>query len=412
MLDRNRALATLLLAVAVAWHILAVTAPPKILGPVKDTTGRDFASYHYAVQAAVQGENPYDTKVLKRLARQDGTRNSVHPFFYPPPYVLVMTAALPFDLETGYLLWYWLNELCLLACALVLMRWWRGLDPRLPVALTACIALMSAVAYSLQMGQVNFVVMLMVILGLWADDRDRPITGGALVGLACMLKMSSAVFVAWWLLRGRWIAVASAIGCAIGTSMLALPLVDGATQWQFYTDILPKFGSGDYNGLVIKIAMFGNHSVPNVIDQILPGHANQLSAAGQALSGAATLTLVTVLGLRFRHEPRDIWSLAGQIAAVSCAALLIPVYTYEHHLVWALPAMALAALGVWTGRLGPRWAIPVGLALAALCYPLPQLKQLATQVLDGWPIAAWLIQELKFAGLLTVFAAAARLGGR
>ena len=410
MSDRNRALASLLLVVAVVWHALAVVAPPRIGGPTKNTEGRDFASYFYAVEAAAQGSDPYDTKVLDSLAKRDGTRDSVHPFFYPPPYLLLMTWALPFDLETGFLLWYWLNELALLVASLALLYWWRALGDELPVALAACIALMFGVVYSLQMGQVNFIVLALVIIGLWQDQKERPVVGGALVGLACMLKMSPALFVAWWLLRGRWVAVAAACGTALGYTLLALPLVDASEQWRFYTEVRPRFGSGDSNGLVIKIEMFGNHSGPNVINQLVPGEGNKLSAAGQALSSTASLGLLGGLGWLLRRAPRDAWALAGQVSAVSCATLLVPVYTYEHHLIWALPAMALSATAVWKQRLPTTWALPVGLALAALCYPLPNLKQLAVTSASDWPAIAWMLQELKFAGLLTVFAASVRLG--
>ena len=410
MSDRNRTLATLLMAVAIVWHVLSVLAPPKLGGPTKDTAGRDFASYFYAVEAAASGQDPYDVANLDALAQRDGTRSTVHPFFYPPPYLLAMTWALPFDLESGYTLWYWLNELFLLVAALALVRWWRALGTELPIALAGVIALMYGVVYSLQMGQVNFVVLALVVVGLWQDQQQRPVIGGALVGLACMLKMSPALFVAWWLLRRRWVAAAAACGAALGYTLLALPLVDAQDQWRFYTQVLPKFGSGDYNGLVIKIGMFGNHSLPNLIDQVFPGVENKLSPAGQALSSLASISLVGVLGWLLRRAPRDAWALAGQVAAVSCATLLIPVYTYEHHLVWAIPAMALSATAVWKGRLAPAWGVPVGLALAALCYPLPHLKQLAVTTLADLPVAAWMLQELKFAALLTVFAASIRLG--
>ncbi|MFT4621593.1 MAG: alpha-1,2-mannosyltransferase [Myxococcota bacterium] len=412
MSDRNRALTSLLLAVAVVWHVLSVVAPPKIGGPTKDTEGRDFASYYYAVQAAADGSDPYEVSSLNALAKRDGTRTSVHPFFYPPPYLLAMTWVLPMDLGTGFTLWYWLNELFLLVAALSLVRWWSALGEEFRVALAGCIALMFGVVYSLQMGQVNFIVLALVVVGLWQDQKERPVIGGALLGLACMLKMSPALFVAWWLLRRRWVAAAAACGAALGYTLLALPLVGAQAQWRFYTEVLPKFGSGDYNGLAIQIDMFGNHSLPNVLNQLVPGIDNTLSPTGQALSTAASIALVVGLGWVLRAAPRDGWALAGQVAAVSCATLLIPVYTYEHHLIWALPAMSLAATAVWTGRLSKIWGAPVGLAVAALCYPLPNLKQLAITTFSDWSFAAWVTQELKFVALLTVFAAATRLGAR
>ena len=54
---------------------------------------RDYATYHYAVQEAVDGGDPYIKKRLSRRAKAEGTRTSVHPYFYPPPFLLLLTWA-------------------------------------------------------------------------------------------------------------------------------------------------------------------------------------------------------------------------------------------------------------------------------------------------------------------------------
>src|SRR6056300_1058504 len=48
---------------------------------IHSRSGRDYASYHYAVQAVEQGKSPYRTENLDRLAQAEGTRKQVHPFF-------------------------------------------------------------------------------------------------------------------------------------------------------------------------------------------------------------------------------------------------------------------------------------------------------------------------------------------
>jgi hypothetical protein len=410
MLDRNRPLVRLIFAVAVVWHVLSVLAPPKLGGgPTDDTAGRDFASYYYAAQVAVDGGDPYLKDALDEAARADGTRNEVHPFFYPPPFLLVMTWALPFDLLTGYRLWYWLNEAALLLAAWALWRWWKPLSRSTGLSIAVCGAAMAAIPFSHQMGQVNFIVMAAVFIGLWRERQHQPVLGGILVGIACMLKMSPAVFVAWWILHRRWTAVAAAIGTALGLSVLTIPLVGVSEQVRFYTEILPAFGSGNYNGLIIRIDMFGNHSIPNLINQLSPGIGNELSSLGRVLSSTAILALVGLLGWLFAGYPDDDWRYNGQAAAVAAASLLVPVYTYEHHLVWALPAMIFVVVAIYERRVSPRQVVLLALALAILCFPLPYLKQLKVSFFQG-TLVGWGIQEAKFAALLVIFAAAAWFG--
>ncbi len=121
----KRALPWLLLICVVAYGVQA-------LGPWKARTwrashGRDFASYYYAVQVAADGADPYVKRALSRRARQDGTRQGgVHPFFYPPPYLLSFAWVLPLSLEQAFHAWYWMEHLFLLAVLLSLWRWAPG----------------------------------------------------------------------------------------------------------------------------------------------------------------------------------------------------------------------------------------------------------------------------------------------
>ena len=122
---RSKTPLLLLTLLAVAWHVFALFNPPDLGGSaLKNTMGRDFASYYYAARVAATGENPWDTAKLSAVAREDGTRTKVHPFFYPPPYLILVSWAPAMDLQTAYDLWFWLQELALVGVVLILWRWW------------------------------------------------------------------------------------------------------------------------------------------------------------------------------------------------------------------------------------------------------------------------------------------------
>ncbi len=334
----------------------------------------------------------------------------MHPFFYPPPFVGLVVWSVPLSLETGFAVWFVLNELCLIAACLALWAWWRPLGTAVGPTLAILVALSYGIAYSDELGQANFPVLLLVIVGLW-QERQRPALAGVLVGLACMMKMSPALIVAWWLLRRRWVPVAASLAAALVSSLLVMGIVSPRTQWRFYSQILPQFGSGDYNGLVIKIEMFGNHSIPNLLHQWFPSGSNRLSGTARALSGASTLGLAALLGGLFHRPTGDPLRLAGQASAVLVTMLLVPVYTYEHHLVFALPALVLAIAAVERGHLSAAWAAPIGAAAAVYAFELPGLKQLAARVITEANLAAyWGVQELKFAALLVLLGASCRIG--
>lgn len=401
-----------LLGVAAAiWHLCAVLSPAWLLAADSEQA-RDFASYYYAVRVASDGGDPYDRAALNAASRQDGTRRGVHPFLYAPPFLLTMAWVQPLDLQTAYRVWFWLHEACALLAAVALWRWWRPLGGALPLAIAVLWALMTAIPNNHAMGQANFPGLLLALLGLWQTERGRPWLGGALLGVACMLKMSPALWVFWWLVRREWWAVAAAVATAVALSVLTLPLAGPEVQLGFYTRILPTFSNGGYNGLGVPIELFGNHSLPNLFHQWFPSGKGTLSTPARALSSAAGLLSLAGLALLFRAPPPDAVARAGQAAAFGVLLLLLPVYTYEHHLVFALPAAVLAVLAVERGWLGGAWAVAIGVAVTFLLFDLQLLRALCEDLSGPWRGLVNLVREAKMVSLLGLLAAAATLGIR
>ncbi len=410
MSKHPQALGLLILAFSLLWHLLSATVPPRT-PPPEGTLGRDFASYYYAAVVAQQGQDPYDPALLAEAAQADGTRDSVHPFFYPPPFLWSVAWAPSMSLVDGFDLWFWLNELALLVAVALLWSAWRPLGPAVGVVLALAVALSSGVAYSQELGQANFGVLALIAAALHQQDR-RPWLAGILLGTACMWKMSPALLVAWWLLRRRWVAAGAACGWAVVSSVLTLPLLGIDEQRRFYTEILPSFSSGAYNGLEIQISMFANHSLPNVLDQIWPGENNQLSATARAASGVISVAGLGAMAAAFFRPNAEPFAQAAQASAVLVWMLLVPVFTYEHHLVFALPALVVATVAVAEGRLAAPWAPAVGVGWALWSTGAPAMRALVQKVLGEGSAAGWAAQESKFFLLWLLLAATLWLGSR
>ncbi len=413
----KRALPWLLLACFVVYGVQA-------LGPWKARTwradsARDFASYYYAVQVAADGGDPYAKRALTVRAREDGTRKGgVHPFFYPPPFLLSFAWVLPLDLQAAFHTWFWVEHLFLLAVMLALWRW----HPSRPMALALGVmaASFSPIPDNDWMGQANLFVLACVVPGLLLVERGRWRLGGALVGLGCMLKMSPALLVAWWLLQGRWRPVLAAVITALALSLASLPLVGVDVQWRFFTEVLPGFGSGDYNGLTVPITLTHNHSIPSLLHELFGGGATtSLEPTAGWVSRFITLALLGLLGWRFRRPGADPLAALCQVGVVVVLMLVLPVYTYEHHMVWMLVPYAAAFAALAAGRLGKLWWVLLVLAYLVQALPLDWLKELYSElrVLGGLREPAYyLLRESKFiAALLTGLAcvlAAGRGAGR
>lgn len=404
----TRQLGTIALIAALLHHILVVLSPAW-LQTRNNEQGRDFASYYYAIRVAADGGDPYDTKQLSAKAREDGSRRGVHPFLYAPPFLLSMAWAPAFDLGTAFHRWFWLHELCLIASVLVMIGWTRRQSEEAPWVLAVLVATMTAIPNNHMMGQANFPGLALAIGGIWAAERDRPWLGGVLLGTACMLKMAPALLVAWWILRREYKGVAASILTAIGLSVLTLPYASVDVQLGFYRDVLPTFSSGEYNGLAVPIGMYGNHSLPNLFHQWFPSGTKVLSTTARLGALLTNLGLLVGLGVAFRKDDPDALQRLGQVGAVSIVMLLVPVYTYEHHLVWTLPASLAAVIGVLRGRLPGGWAVLAGVGIALVAFELAALKRFV-ELPDTSLLVSTVIRESKTVGLLALLAATVRMG--
>jgi len=182
---------------------------------------------------------------------------------------------------------------------------------------------------------------------------------------------------------------------------MSIPWVSLDLQQRFYTEVLPGFGNGDYNGLSVSIGLFGNHSIPNLWHQAYPGaEGGGLSQMARWASTWTNGLMVLALGAWFVGRGRDPLARACQVGAVCVAMLLIPVYTYEHHLLWALPAVVAAAAALLRGRLSILWLLPLAVSFALWAYPLASLKE----VWLAWDslLVRGLVQEAKFVALMVI----------
>jgi len=363
--------------------------------------GRDYASYHAAVQVAVAGGDPYDTPALTAALRADNARKAaVHPYFYPPPFLLAALWSWPLSLHGAYQAWFWMCELSGLAAITVLTRRFG-----VPLALAVAVAALFAPFHeSARMGQANHIVLLLLALGV---ARGVPTAqAGLLVGAAAMMKMSPALLLFGYGALGRWRPVLAAVGTAIGLTLLALPLVGPLAQWRFYTEVLPSFSSGAYHGLTVPIRIAFNHSIPDAWLALWPGpDAHTLSASARAAAGLTTFGLLGAVLTRGRRAAGHPLAEANLLGALVVLFTLTPVYAYEHHLaIVVLPVLVAAA--ALAARPGARagW-VAWGSLTAILALPLEALRALAAAL---GPAAA-VAHELKFAALLGLLALCAAL---
>jgi len=255
-------------------------------------------------------------------------------------------------------------------------RWWpaRGaispgsVELALPLVLCGRFRLVNA-----EYLQVNRLILLGELLGLWWIVRRRDLAGGSLIGLAGALKILPWLLIPWLFWRGRRRAAVAA--AAAGAAFTALPgLWFG---WRELGALLLDWPRAVGAGWGVNGP---NQSVPAALDRLVgygvtPGKAAAFSFDFVPGSGApavpwlaAALALAAVAGavLVWRRDLR-LASVAGQAeaGAVIAASFLFAPLAWVHYFVALLVPATAALAALRRGRPDPGAARVVGMAVVA-----------------------------------------------
>ena len=257
--------------------------------------------------------------------------HSPYGFTYPPFAALAMLpmtlvswhAAIAISVTASVL-----TSLAVLAVLTAPMAGRYGWRPWFTVGVAAClIAALDPVAETVSFGQVNLLLVGLVVLDLLLLVPRGRVLAGVGVGLATAVKLTPGVFILYLLLTRRWRAAAVATATATAATVAAAA-VSPDTARIFFTDAL--FNTGRVGAL----AFISNQSLQGLVARLNPEEPS--TALWLALVAAAVLTWL----VRVRRSARHGDEATGFALTAVLGCLLSPV-TWVHHLVWLIPALVL-----------------------------------------------------------------------
>jgi len=351
----------------------------------------DFLTYRYAAALAAHGGNVYAGDI-------HGPNLGGQPFTYPPVATVVLWPTTRLTPHAAYLAWT-VATLAVLAAAL-------SIGTAVSARGTAALAVAVVVAGNtdllsdhLQVGQINVLLMGLCLWDLTRADRStlgRRCPRGVFIGVAAAIKLTPGLFVVHFVLTRQWrLAAFAALGCAAATGVGALTQPDATATFAgsvFWT-------LTDRVDLGHPLSYTGNQSLTGV-----------LAAAGVP-GGPATTVIVLAVGAGALTAARYVHTRGRELDAaliVGMSAPLLAPFSWNHHYVFVLPALALLARRWWPSR---PVATAVGVvAVVALLCPSPATG--AALLRDGpWWAAALGAAERENAVLAAVAVGTALVWG-
>ena len=306
----------------------------------------------------------YDAKVYRTggsaaLHGQDLYRKFPPPAFTYTPFAALLFIPLSYLSTNGLgLLWTTLSILCLeVSVWLCLGRPWLDLDrPRLALCAAACAVAvwLDPISLTLLLGQVNLILMLVVLADLLSPDTSR--WKGLGVGIAAGIKLLPAFFILYLVLTRRLRAAAVALAGFAATAAIGFA-------------VLPTDSIRYWGGVVLDSSRVGDPQ--NVRSQSLRSvlvrwaHTTQGIEPWWILLGAAVAVAALLLALWAHRRGEELLA----ISVCAAATLLISPITWQHHWVWMVPILLWLAQRAWRARSWLIWGVAGVFAIEFLARP-------------------------------------------
>lgn len=321
-----------------------------------EATGHQIDFDIYRMGAGhVFGSELYAVRLSRALM---GGSPGMH-FTYPPFAALLFVPFSWLPVRAGQITWSLLNLAALFAVAALSIRavrpqWSRGTTCCIAALALLPVARLDPAALTLALGQVNIVIVLLVLADLTCVLRVGS-AGTSLrgigVGIAAAVKLTPLIFVPFLLLTRQFRAAATALCtfvlCSLGTLAIA-----PHTSWLYWsTEIFDDRRSGN-------LRYISDQNLVSALQRVAGGPVAPLLAGALAALFACGGLALAAWAFRVSSP------LLGILVCAATGLIISPV-SWVHHYVWVVPLLAWLALAGDRPRGGPWWALGMAVLLWA-----------------------------------------------
>lgn len=307
-------------ALTLAAAVLALLIAAPMLWHTLHTVHRlvDLEVYRGAADAVRSGDAVYD---------HTSPPPENLPFTYPPLAALLALPLTLLSFRAAGLAWTAMN---LGLLAFLLWRYarplWSQLGPALGPLVFAGAAWLLPVRDTFRFGQVNLILLTLVLLDCTSARPRWP--RGALVGVATAIKLTPGLFIPYLWVSGRRRAAYVAAGTASALTLLTFAVLPRDSRDFWFDALLNSDRLGSNSGT-------SNQAIRGVVLRFLgPGLPTTL----------LVLTLVAVaayVGLRRAASLSRGGAEISALTVVGCTAVLVSPVSWIHHMVWVLLAIVV-----------------------------------------------------------------------
>lgn len=355
VMKRSQIYTRILIFVAIISILVTVVMPAvKLL----NTRALDLKSYYIAGHLALAQQNVYDPMLQSHIAQSQGLGTHFYPYIYFPMLALIWMPFATLSFPVVQWIWFILSTICLYGSMVVLWSLTRRFLPGIPetknlhaaVIVLTCFILEGVYTNAIN-GQINALILLLLVLFLAAIQTDQKIPAGICLGLLIMIKPQPAILIPYlFLVRQTRTALSAFLTAAAGTAITAW-IIGWDNFMYYFNEVAPTFNMIKTSFPPILIQAPPNTSIQGMITRLfLMSPFTQPVVTIEA--GVMTIiraVVIIFLGATFyqffRFRKRQIpflqlWLECGWLILLS---LLISPLTWSHHYT-LLPVLSIPLL--------------------------------------------------------------------
>lgn len=302
----------------------------------------DFAINWTAAHGMQSGLSVYDNEALQSLGKSligshmpDIFASTFNSYIGLPSTVFVYFPFTLFSFSHA-VIFYRITIVIAFIISIIVAGWMLPRDQRKygwSMGVVLFITLYS-VNISIWLGQVDGFVILALAVGLWAASNERMYLAGICFGIAALLKISPALLVCYFMVRGKWkVFVGSLVAC--GAILLCTALLGKPNDLPYFiSNILPSLSSLQINAQNQSLPAFLGRGVLPVLNKV--GYSANSDTFQLLLPIIGLSGVILVWWLR-RHQPL----LAVEGGLLIIVMLLAGPITWDHYTSWAMISCVL-----------------------------------------------------------------------
>lgn len=329
-------------AVIAVWAFVIAAAAGQVAGAFLRPPGErltDLNVYWGAVRLMLRGGDLYG------FSGHDGA-----PFTYPPFAGLLFVTIAVFPEVVIQVLWTAVTLIAVVFAGCLLRDAVVGRTGTLPALPVVCLLLFlsAPVSSNIRFGQISFFLGVLVLIDCLDTVPAR--YRGVATGVATAIKLTPAIFIAYWCVSGQWRKAITASAAFLASTALAWLILPAESIRFWFTEIW----SVDRIGNIVTT---GNQSLNAVLLRFdVADDARTLAVGGLGL------LVVGIAFYRAVRASRRGWNLAAAVI-VGAAGLVVSPVSWTHHQIW----LVFAALCVVSAhrKYNIAWSVSVAFLMIA-----------------------------------------------